>query len=100
MDELTCREFIGFLDEYVAGTQDAAVRREFERHLQLCPPCVDYLRTYRHTIDLVRRTCAEQPEDAPVGAPEELVQAILAARRKHAEARRRSGPRSAEGKPL
>ena len=77
---MTCREFIDFLDDYLAGAQPDELRREFERHLQLCASCRDYLRTYRDTVALARAACSDP--DAPPDAPKELVNAILAAIRK------------------
>jgi anti-sigma factor RsiW len=77
--ELTCREFIDFLDDYLTGDQPAKVRAEFERHLSICPVCVDYLKTYRAAV---RLAAASGEQEIPADAPEELIQAILAARRK------------------
>jgi anti-sigma factor RsiW len=80
MSCLRCKEFIEFLDDYTAGTQDPAVRAEFERHIADCPPCADYLREYRQTIGLVKSCC--DAKNAKAMAPEGLIRAILAARRK------------------
>lgn len=76
---LPCRDFVQFLDDYFEGVLPAAERREFDKHMELCPPCVDYLRSYERTIDLGRRACEGGP--VPEGVPDELVEAILAARR-------------------
>ena len=81
MPELTCREFIDFLDDYVEGKQGADVRAKFERHLEDCPHCVDYLKTYRDTISLARDVCSADPSlPPPDDVPEELIQAILNSR--------------------
>ena len=81
MPELTCREFIDFLDDYVEGKQAIHVRAKFDRHMKECPYCVEYLKTYRDTISLARGACAADPSlPAPPGAPEELIQAILNSR--------------------
>lgn len=79
MEYLPCSEIIGFLDDYLSGEQTAAVRAEFEKHLAVCPPCVDYLKSYQQTVSLARDTA--QSPDARQAVPAELVQAILAARR-------------------
>jgi anti-sigma factor RsiW len=73
---LTCRELIDFLAAYVEGELAAAERAAFDRHLAVCPPCVDYLHGYRETIRLGK---ASETEIADA-APEELVAAILASR--------------------
>ena len=85
-DRLTCREFIGFLDDYLSGTQAALVRADFESHLSACSYCVDYLKTYEDAIKLGRCVHCddEHPDQLPPDVPEELVQAVLAARRKGA----------------
>jgi anti-sigma factor RsiW len=79
---MTCRELIEFLMDYQAGALPAAQRTSFEAHLALCPPCVDYLKTYEETVKLGKGACTN-PDDALTDqVPEELVQAILAARAK------------------
>jgi len=80
-DELTCQQLIAFLDEYSSGEQAPEVRAEFERHLSGCPQCVDYLRTYQATVAIVHGACGEPDAAPPADAPEELIQAILQARR-------------------
>lgn len=80
MQYLSCREIIDHLDSYHAGDMAPGIRAEFERHLAVCPPCVDYLRTYRETIRLSRECLESGPPDLPRGMPEDLVKAILASR--------------------
>ena len=81
MEYLSCREIIDHLDSYLSGEQAAGVRAEFERHLKVCPPCVDYLKAYETTIKLGAR-CFDCGEDALPPPPEELIKAILASREK------------------
>jgi anti-sigma factor RsiW len=82
---LSCKEFIDFLDDYLGGDQPAEVRAEFERHLAICPYCVDYLRTYESTVRLAGALRSPDNAGPPADAPEELIQAILASRAKAAE---------------
>lgn len=79
---LTCKEFIDFLDDYAEGAQEGAVRAEFERHMAACPPCAEYLREYLETIRLAKTCCDPRARDAKANAPEPLIRAILAARKK------------------
>ena len=80
---MTCREFVGFLMDYLEGALPAAVRTEFEKHLRLCPGCIEYLATYEKTVRLAKDAFVCRDPAAPIeGIPEELVQAILAARKK------------------
>jgi len=59
---------MGYLDNELALEERAV----FDRHLEACPSCVNYLKTYEKTVLLAK--AAEVPES--------LVQAILAARGK------------------
>ncbi len=79
---MTCREFIGFLMEYLSGELAASERAVFERHLALCSSCVAYLQNYQQTIELSRASFQDPDARVPEDVPEELVQAILAARGK------------------
>ena len=82
-DLLTCRDLIEFLRAYLDGELPAAMRQRFEDHVDACPPCLHYLDSYRETIALTAQAFADGgPDDAvPDEVPEELVRAILAARR-------------------
>ncbi len=76
---LTCREFVEFLDDYLEGRLPEHVLAHFYEHLSACPSCVSYARTYQDTVRLAKKALGD---DAPVeGVPEELVEAILSARR-------------------
>jgi anti-sigma factor RsiW len=79
---ITCREFVEFLDDYLASALPPERIAEFEYHLSGCPPCVVYMKSYGETVRLGKR--AIDPSDQPVegDVPEGLVQAILAARPK------------------
>jgi anti-sigma factor RsiW len=75
---MTCEEIIDFLMRYLDGELPAAEAAQFEKHLHVCPPCADYLKSYQACIRLGRAACAEE---ACRAVPEELVRAVLAARR-------------------
>jgi anti-sigma factor (TIGR02949 family) len=77
---LTCRELLDFLMAYLDGELGSRERERFDRHLEVCPDCVRYLETYRETIRL-ERLCREPDAPVPGDVPEELVRAVLAARR-------------------
>ncbi len=80
---MTCQEFITFLLEYVSGELSASERDKFEAHLAECPDCLAYLKSYETTIKLGAAAYADADLDqaVPQDAPEELVQAILSARK-------------------
>jgi len=79
---MTCREVIRVLGSFVDEELPADARGRFEEHLAACPKCTAYLDTYRRTVDLVKGSTHPRDPSLPDGIPEELVQAILAARRK------------------
>jgi anti-sigma factor RsiW len=79
---VTCREFTAFLADYLAGELPDLQREQFHAHLAECPSCVAYMRTYQETIRLGRAALRPADRDVPAEVPEELVQAILAARRR------------------
>lgn len=85
-NNLTCRELIEFLDDYVAQRLDPGVRATFDAHLGICRHCRDYLSDYQRTIALSRGAmlAAERPKDEQVAAaaPNDVVRAVLAALRK------------------
>jgi anti-sigma factor RsiW len=79
--ELTCRELVDFLAEYLDGTLAPDVRQAFAAHVADCAACAAYLRGYADTIRLVKRAYSEPDHPVPRDVPEDLVRAILAARR-------------------
>lgn len=78
---MNCREFVEFLDAYFADELPEGERDVFDEHVSLCPDCQTYLDTYRSTV----RACREAfgaTEPTPTDVPDELINAILAARMK------------------
>jgi anti-sigma factor RsiW len=78
---VTCREFTDFIMSYLDGELSNDVRAPFERHLERCPGCNEYLRQYTDTIRAGKRAFDCSDDAVPDDVPEELVQAILAARK-------------------
>jgi predicted anti-sigma-YlaC factor YlaD len=76
---VNCREMIDFLSDYIEGELPENVKMCFDMHLEMCPPCVEYLRTYRETIAIAKKCCCDDPGCDEM--PEPLIQAILAARK-------------------
>ena len=77
---MNCREFVEFLMAYVNHELPPAEATAFRRHISDCPPCIHYLETYRQTLELEKQAYAEE-EELFQEAPENLVEAILKARR-------------------
>jgi anti-sigma factor RsiW len=79
---MTCRDVIEFLMDYLAGEVSPEERAVFEQHLAICPPCVAYLKTYQETIQLEQSVLSQPEEPICEEIPDDLVQAIMAARKK------------------
>jgi anti-sigma factor RsiW len=78
-----CRECDEFLVDYVSGELPADVLATFELHLSRCRNCRAYLEQYRATIKAGKTACEAYREGLRM--PEELIQAILAAKPKVTE---------------
>lgn len=78
---MTCKELIGFLMDYVDGELPPSEQHRFERHLGLCTDCAAYVTSYRETVRLGKMICSPGKDALPPDIPEDLVQAILEARR-------------------
>ena len=74
---LTCEEVITFLLDYLSREIALEERRDFERHLAICPSCAAYLATYEQTVHLGRKALCEELESHPPELGRELVRAIL-----------------------
>ncbi len=70
---VTCEQVTALLIDYVAGDLDPATALVLEQHVQNCPDCVAFLRTYRESIRLTRTL---RYEDIP-GDLQDRVHAFL-----------------------
>jgi anti-sigma factor RsiW len=57
--ELTCKEMVELVTEYLEGAMSGATRRAFEEHLAACEDCTIYLQQMRRTIELTGTLSAE-----------------------------------------
>lgn len=76
---LTCKQLIGFIADYLDGTLPKRERSAFEKHLRVCPDCVNYLDSYQMTIRAGKAAIKPTNEPPPKSVPRKLVNAILAA---------------------
>ncbi len=79
---MTCRELAEFLSDYLANELADDARAQFEHHLSLCPNCRRYLASFAASIELGKRAFEEDQAAVPADVPDDLVDAILAARRR------------------
>jgi predicted anti-sigma-YlaC factor YlaD len=59
--DLTCRELVELVTDYLEGALPADERLDFERHLVGCSGCRDYLDQVRTTIELTGKIDEEPP---------------------------------------
>ncbi len=78
---MKCRELAEFLYEYCSGDLAVERREHFEFHLTKCKNCHEYLVQYEMTIKVGKIACGEASDELPENIPEELVKAVLAARK-------------------
>lgn len=78
---MTCKDLIGFLMDYVDGDLTPSEQRRFDQHLDACTDCTTYVTSYRQTVRLGKMICQPGKDELPPDIPEDLVQAILDARR-------------------
>jgi anti-sigma factor RsiW len=70
--EHDCRKIVlELLGEYEAGALPEEERAALERHIEMCPPCVRFLSTYRATGKALKAL-------KPCDVPDTLADSILA----------------------
>lgn len=52
---ITCREFVELVTEYLDGQLDADTRARFEQHVAQCPGCATYLDQIHEATQLLGR---------------------------------------------
>jgi anti-sigma factor RsiW len=78
---VTCREFTAFIADYLSGEIPEDARRTFAEHLEICENCRRYLSGYTETITLGRHAFDDDSAPLPREVPDDLIRAVLAARR-------------------
>lgn len=62
--KMGCYDIHRLLFDYAEGTLEPEMQRELEQHFKDCPPCMEYLATYRQTICLTH-DCCQRKKDMP-----------------------------------
>lgn len=78
---MSCEEFEAGLVDYLDGKLGPLARRQVDLHTRLCSHCRRYLRAYDRARGLAADALRYSEEQTLQSVPEDLVQAILAARR-------------------
>lgn len=84
---MTCKEVLEFLMAYIDNELPADQREDFDRHLKVCPSCVNYMKSYRETVRLSRESAmpAANEGGGEASVPAEMIDAVRRAI-KHAAA--------------
>lgn len=60
----SCKDSIHALLDFLDGDMSPEDERKLQEHLAECPPCVDFMRTYRSTPSLCKKAlAARMPEE-------------------------------------
>jgi anti-sigma factor RsiW len=62
LTKTSCQEISDLVLGYLRDELTTPTRREFERHLKICPDCVSFLNTYKKTIEI---TGTVEPAEMP-----------------------------------
>lgn len=81
MTKMTCRDVADFIADYVAGDLAPELRDIFTGHLGRCSNCRSFLTQYLDTISVGRAAFTNFEADADTEVPEDLIVAILNARK-------------------
>ncbi|HVP03815.1 MAG TPA: zf-HC2 domain-containing protein [Solirubrobacteraceae bacterium] len=73
VDDITCRELVELVTDYLEGALEPADRARFEEHLVVCAACVTYVEQLRQTV---RATGALREEAIEPAVREELLRAF------------------------
>ncbi len=70
LEQLSCRELVELVTDYLEGALDRRDRARLEAHLDACPHCTEYLAQMRRTLDVLGRI---EPEALDPQVRDELV---------------------------
>ena len=73
IEQLSCQELVELVTDYLEGKLPAADRARFERHLEPCDGCREYVAQMRTTIELVGEVT---PADLTLEAEQALLTAF------------------------
>jgi Putative zinc-finger len=66
----TCKEITDLIFGYLTNTLSRSVTQDFQRHLRVCPDCVNFLNTYKKTLTTSRSL---RPEEIPTNVRDNIV---------------------------
>jgi hypothetical protein len=70
LTDKTCNEITDLIFGYLNHTLSPSVRRDFKRHLLICPDCINFLNTYKKTVATARSL---RPEEIPTNVRDNIL---------------------------
>jgi len=70
--ELTCKQEVAAMADFTAHALPPEKSSIFEAHLDRCPACTAFLRTYRETVRMIRALQTQPPPKLKLGPPPQL----------------------------
>lgn len=58
----SCKECVDLLLDFLEGNLDPETTRRLDEHLSACPPCLNFLKSYRACTDMVHGLKDQQVE--------------------------------------
>lgn len=77
----TCKEMTDLIFGYLNDTLSGTVKRDFERHLRICPDCVNFLKTYKK---IAATSASLPPEAIPAKVRDSILEFLRSRIRKRA----------------
>jgi len=77
----TCKQMTELVYDYLHDALGPRVKRDFTKHLAICPDCISFLNTYKKTVQITRSVRAED-------MPAKVRDSILAFLRRRARGNR------------
>lgn len=71
----TCRETVDLLLDYVEGRLPAEDHKALDAHFAGCPPCLEFVRSYRETPRILRGSTQAAMPDAVARRLEQFLRA-------------------------
>jgi anti-sigma factor RsiW len=64
--DMSCQELVELVTAYLEDALPVGDRARFDAHLDLCPPCVEYLAQFERTIAAIGLAAPELERTPPV----------------------------------
>lgn len=77
---MNCKELVYLLADYLDGSMEETLRQELSVHIELCEPCLNFLKTYDKTRIICRQL---RPEEIPEEMRLRLKAFVLQKAREH-----------------